>query len=1035
MIYRFGAFELDDARFELRHRGTAAEVQPKVLRLLLHLVQHRERAVGVDELLRELWPDEVVGQGSVKRAVRGARSVLMSFGGEEAWIRTVPRYGYQFVAEVSVNGAEAARPLAPAQPVREGLLGREGVMALLEESLQQALAGTSGCVLIAGSPGLGKTRTIETLLAHAHALGADAWAGRCTEIEGAPAFWPFIQVFREALRDRGAERLRALLGSEGADIAGAIGELREQLPDLPVAPPLASASARFRLFDSFSVFLRRAADERPVVLALDDLHCADPASLRLLLFALRQVQRARLLIVGAFRAELSHAPETSQLLGELTREAGARCITLQGLSRGDIAQYVEQATGMRPPASVSELLHEQTAGNPLFVHHLIENWRASGDSQGAPAWQSLTRPPVSQGLAGAIEQHLRLVSAECRELLRVAAVLGTDFSVGVVAHVASLPLPECNARLSEAVASGLVRERAGELAGYRFAHVLVRDALYLQLTAAERGPLHCAAARALEAQGVGEDVVLLAEVTRHYVLAAPTYDGGRALSYTLRAAETALRTLAYEQAAAGFERALELLQCQGPDPRRRMSLLFRKGDALARVDLAAARKVLFEVAALAHELGEADVLVRAAALIASRPESGSVDAAQLELLRQALAALPANAADEPRRVLVQALIAKSLLYATDTRERVSLALAALQRAPELSDPSLRAEVLTRCHEALPGPDHLRDRLAITRELMSLAHRSGEPVALLQAFAAHMETSVERGDMQAVDSALDSMDALAERVREPFYRWYGKVMRAMRAYVQGDLERSAERVHEAWQSRAPITPELARHVYCIQTYPVLHMRGQLREAEPLAREMMLYYPTLVGWHAAWGSLVWSLGQHDNARRCLERLMMQGAASLRSESTVLASLAALGDLCCKLRDVAAAKQIYATLLPYAEHHGCTNLGASTYGPTSRVLGMLAECQGDAERAEAHYRAALDSADRMRSPVYSSSISVLYARLLLRGGAPNERHHAAVLLSRAFQLADRSQLPSLHFVCRGLADHHGIDLAQPPAAPLLD
>jgi DNA-binding winged helix-turn-helix (wHTH) protein len=226
MIYRFGAFELDDARFELRHRGTAAEVQPKVLRLLLHLVQHRERAVGVDELLRELWPDEVVGQGSVKRAVRGARSVLMSFGGEEAWIRTVPRYGYQFVAEVSVNGAEAARPLAPAQPVREGLLGREGVMALLEESLQQALAGTSGCVLIAGSPGLGKTRTIETLLAHAHALGADAWAGRCTEIEGAPAFWPFIQVFREALRDRGAERLRALLGSEGADIASSCSTCR-----------------------------------------------------------------------------------------------------------------------------------------------------------------------------------------------------------------------------------------------------------------------------------------------------------------------------------------------------------------------------------------------------------------------------------------------------------------------------------------------------------------------------------------------------------------------------------------------------------------------------------------------------------------------------------------------------------------------------------------------------------------------------------------------------------------------------------------
>lgn len=110
---------------------------------------------------------------------------------------------------------------------------------------------------------------------------------------GAPSFWPFIQLFREALRDRGAEQLSTLLGSEGAEIASAISELRDRLPHLPDATPLSSESARFRLFDGVAVFLRRAADARPIVLAFDDLHRADHASLRLLVFVLRQLPVGR----------------------------------------------------------------------------------------------------------------------------------------------------------------------------------------------------------------------------------------------------------------------------------------------------------------------------------------------------------------------------------------------------------------------------------------------------------------------------------------------------------------------------------------------------------------------------------------------------------------------------------------------------------------------------------------------------------------------------------------------------------------------
>ena len=609
VIYRFAEFELDSARFELRRQGACVDVQPKVLRLLLHLVEQRDRAVASEELMRVLWPETKVGAGSIKRAILGARHALGERREEQSRIRTVRGFGYQFLDEVEVEQTAPRLvdvPMVPRSPrphVRDALLGREGVMDLLQESLQQALSGTCRCVLLTGGPGLGKSRTLEELLADAQQLGADTWVGRCTEVEGAPAFWPFIQVMREALRVRGASELRALLGSEGADLAGAFSGLREQWPDLPEAAPLASTSVRFRLYDSMAVFMQRAAEKRPIVLALDDLHRADPASLRLLGFLAPQLQHARVLILGALRPEVPEAPEQAQLLEQL--KSASRCIALAGLAQRDIARYVQLATGAEPPAQVTEQLHAQTAGNPLFLQHLVESWRASAEQAGPEMWQTLTNAPPSAGLSGAIERHLELVSGPCRELLRVAAVLGTDFSAGILTRVADRAAADSSAQLAEARASGLIRALPNELARYRFAHVLVRDALYLQLTAAARNALHYRVGCALEAQGIGDNAIVLSEVTRHFMQAA-SIDPERALRFTMRAAEQALSTLAYEQAAEHYDRALELLQYRPPDPRLRMSLLFQKGDALARVDMPAARAPLFDAIALARELGDAD---------------------------------------------------------------------------------------------------------------------------------------------------------------------------------------------------------------------------------------------------------------------------------------------------------------------------------------------------------------------------------------------------------------------------------------------
>jgi eukaryotic-like serine/threonine-protein kinase len=147
-------------------------------------------------------------------------------------------------------------------------VGREAELAALTADLDAALAGRGGMVLLAGEPGIGKTRLAEELAAQATARGALVLWGRCWEGEGAPAFWPWVQVVRTYVQAADLVLLRREMGASAADIAQLVPTVRERLPDLPAPPPTEPEAARFRLFDSLTGFLRAAAARRPLLLVL-----------------------------------------------------------------------------------------------------------------------------------------------------------------------------------------------------------------------------------------------------------------------------------------------------------------------------------------------------------------------------------------------------------------------------------------------------------------------------------------------------------------------------------------------------------------------------------------------------------------------------------------------------------------------------------------------------------------------------------------------------------------------------------------------
>ncbi len=162
-------------------------------------------------------------------------------------------------------------------------------MAELTAALDDALSGQGRLIMLAGEPGIGKTRTAQELAALAEQRGAQVLWGRCYEEEGVPPYWPWVQTIRSYVQQTAPEQLAAEMGPGAAAIAEIVGEVRGQISGLDTPPDLEPEGARFRLFDAITTFFKKAAQRQPIMLVLDDLHWADRSSLLLLEFVAREI--------------------------------------------------------------------------------------------------------------------------------------------------------------------------------------------------------------------------------------------------------------------------------------------------------------------------------------------------------------------------------------------------------------------------------------------------------------------------------------------------------------------------------------------------------------------------------------------------------------------------------------------------------------------------------------------------------------------------------------------------------------------------
>ena len=331
-VYEFGQFVVDVRERVMRRSGMQVPLTPKAFDTLVVLLRHHGRLVTKDELMRQVWPDSFVEEGSLTFNIGALRRAL-GHCDVDPYIETVPRHGYRFVAAISGR----AVPTLPRRTV-----GRSRDLTELEAVIESVRQGRGCLVCVSGEPGIGKTTLIEEFLEqrsrdrHPHRIGR----GRCSErLAGTGAYLPLLEAFHSLLHGPSAAACQRALETHAPSWYA---QLLPQRGETDLSGPGVSAPSRERLKWEVAAFFHAIAADQPVVLFFDDVQWADTATIDVVAYLATRFDALPLLICAAYRpSELRSEGSFSDIKLDLQGRGRCRELPLGLLTRADLDAYLE----------------------------------------------------------------------------------------------------------------------------------------------------------------------------------------------------------------------------------------------------------------------------------------------------------------------------------------------------------------------------------------------------------------------------------------------------------------------------------------------------------------------------------------------------------------------------------------------------------------------------------------------------------------------------------------------------------------------
>lgn len=935
--------------------------------------------------------------------------------------------GDREVPTFAVTWRDAPGELLPLPtPVRDRepatFVGREGDLGRLRLDWARALEGERQLVLVGAEPGMGKTTLVMQAARELQASGAAVLYGRCEE-ETLISYQPFVEAIRDYIAACPVTELNEHVRPVASDLIRLVPELAARLPGIEPPPELASEEARYRLFEAFRRFFAAVSATWPVLLVIEDLHWVDRGSLLLLQFLARELGQSRLMILGTYRdSEVDRRHPLTAAMVAMRRDLNVQRIFLTGLSMDEVADLIEASAGHdldeRGLAAV-RAVHQETEGHPLFVHeiyrHLSETGRIGFESG---RWVSDIRSArdiaVPEGVRATIGLRLARLSPDAADTLTLASVIGAEFSLPVLRSVAGLDEGRLIDLLEEAVAGHLLDEAADRPGTFRFSHILVRDALYSDLSRTRRSRLHQQLAGAIEAAlekpplghiNGARTRASAAQLAYHLTEAAAPGSEEKTAHFLGVAADDARAATAYEDAQRYYQQALDLLPPQSPAGPR---LLFGLG--LAQRDLGmweVALDTWREAISAGTRLGDAATVGRVAWDVCYQLIWAGRHLECLEIAGLGLSVL--GDAESVDRGHLLGLTGSLFGFAGNHEAGAEMIQETLDMAERLDDDELRGNaqtLLTGFHFAfLQFPETIESG----RGAAAISRRLGDPWNLGTDLSLLRYALVHTGRLEEARDLTDELKTLIDR-----HGHHGAEL----LYNRGEMALVAMTGdHEEFRRRAEddlVICERAGFAWTDTGHAFLaaaaYMRGDWQDAEAHYRVAVdTEVPSFTSGLAAGGLFrhLAYMGEEDAAME-VYRTLRHDIAEPGPANAIgrwVALLGAVEGFNVLGRHAEAAA--FAPMMERLLEMGVAMNGFDA-GLTRTVAGI---CQASAERwdeAEAHFGEALGLADALPHRVEQADIRRHRAAMLRRRGATGDASLAGTLLDEAAAIYQELRMP---------------------------